>query len=153
MPRSVLFPASSELIQDGYWIHGRLCGASAALSALHNTRVRLSQNHRLTFLTNSIRQMLSAPRYSGAVANPGGDWAVYSADSYSFETHAESIKWYLMRVSTGEITKLPFEDEVSEMVWVGPTDTSVLYINVNKNDVPGGVTLWTADLADSPVKG
>ena len=38
-----------------------------------------------------------------------------------------------MRVSTGEITKLPFEDEISEMVWLGETNTSVLYINVNKD--------------------
>ena len=58
-----------------------------------------------------------------------------------------------MRLSTGEITNLPFQDEVSEMVWVGDTDTSVLYINLNKADVPGGVSLFTADLADSPIKG
>lgn len=97
--------------------------------------------------------MLSSPRYSSAVANPSGEWAVYSTDSYSFETHESTVTWNLIRISTGEITKLPFQDEVSEMVWVGNTDTSVLYVNVNKNDVPGGVTLWTADLADSSVKG
>ena len=97
--------------------------------------------------------MLSAPRYSSAVPNPSGEWAVYSSDSYSFETQGSTTTWNLMRISTGEITKLPFEDEVSEIVWVGDTNISVLYVNVNKNDVPGGVTLWTADLADSPVKG
>ena len=59
-----------------------------------------------------------------------------------------------MRISTGEVTKLPFEDEVSEMVWVGDTNNSVLYVNVNKDGgTPGGITLWTANLADSPVKG
>ena len=59
-----------------------------------------------------------------------------------------------MRVSSGEITKLPYEDEVSEMVWVGETDTSVLYVNVEKTGgTPGGITLWTADLANSNATG
>ena len=99
-------------------------------------------------------QMLSAPRYSSAVANPSGEWAVYSSDTYSFQTHSSAVTWNLMKISTGEITKLPFEDEVSEMVWVGDTATSILYVNVNKDGgTPGGITLWTADLADSSVKG
>ena len=57
-----------------------------------------------------------------------------------------------MRLSIGEITDLPWSDDVSESVWVGPTDTSVLYLNGTNDDVPGGVTLYTADLADSPIK-
>jgi hypothetical protein len=98
-------------------------------------------------------QMLSAPRYSSAVANSNGEWAVYSSGSYSFQEHSSTAIWNLMKISTGEITKLPFEDEVSEMAWVGDTNTSVLYVNVNKNGgTPGGITLWTADLADSPIK-
>jgi hypothetical protein len=98
-------------------------------------------------------QMLSAPRYSSAVANSNGEWAIYSSDSYSFDEHSSTVTWNLMRISTGEITTLPFEDEVSEMAWVGDTNTSVLYVNVNKDGgTPGGITLWTADLGDSPIK-
>lgn len=98
--------------------------------------------------------MLSAPRRSSAVTNANGKWAVFSSSAYSFDQHASTTAWYLMRVSSGEITKLPFEDEVSEMVWVGETNTSVLYVNANKDGgTPGGITLWTADLADSEPKG
>jgi hypothetical protein len=98
-------------------------------------------------------QMLSAPRYSSAVANSNGEWAIYSSDSYSFDEHSSTVTWNLMRISTGEITTLPFEDEVSEMAWVGDTNTSVLYVNVDKDGgTPGGITLWTADLGDSPIK-
>ena len=57
-----------------------------------------------------------------------------------------------MRLSTGEVTELPFSDEVSEIVWVGPTNTSVLYINGTNEEIPGGITLYTADLANSPIK-
>ena len=97
--------------------------------------------------------MLSAPRYSSAIPDPSGTWAVFTVDTYSFEDHEESLTWQLMKISSGEITKLPFTDEVSEMVWVGETNTSVLYINSTNEDVSGGVTLWTADLADSPIQG
>lgn len=57
-----------------------------------------------------------------------------------------------MRLSTGEVTDLPFSDDVSEMVWVGPTDTSVLYVNGTNENIPGGVTLYTADLAKTPIE-
>ncbi|KAK4495912.1 hypothetical protein PRZ48_013180 [Zasmidium cellare] len=97
--------------------------------------------------------MISAPRYSGASPDPSGTWAVFTSTNYSFEEHESSSKWNLLRISTGEITDLPLNSsEVSEMVWVGPTNTSVLYINGTNEDVPGGVTLYTADLAESPIK-
>ena len=97
--------------------------------------------------------MLSAPRYSSAVPNANGDWAVFSVDTYSFDDHEESLQWKLLRLSTGEISNLPFTDDVSEIVWVGDTATSVLYINGTNDEIRGGVTLWTADLADDPIKG
>ena len=104
-------------------------------------------------LTAGNRQMLSAPRYSGASANPSGDWAVYSTSNYSFDAHESASSWKLMKLSTGEVSDLPFDEDVSEMVWVGDTDTSVLYVKASNRPVPGGVTLWTADLANSPVRG
>jgi hypothetical protein len=36
---------------------------------------------------------------------------------------------------------------VSEVVWVGDTDDSILYINSTNEQIPGGVTLYTADLS------
>jgi len=97
--------------------------------------------------------MLSAPRYSTASANPSGEWAVYTSTNYSFADHEASTTWKLLNINTGDISDLPFSSDVSEMVWVGSTNTSVLYINGTNDDVPGGVTLWTTDLAESPIVG
>lgn len=97
--------------------------------------------------------MLSAPRYSAASANPSGDWAVYTYTNYSFETAEAATTWKLLNIKTGDIADLPFSDDVSEIVWVGSTNTSVLYLNGTNDDVPGGVTLWTTDLAESPIVG
>jgi hypothetical protein len=98
--------------------------------------------------------MLSAPRYSVASANPSGEWAVYTSTNYSFETHEAATTWKLLNIKTGDISELPFSGgDVSEMVWVGSTNTSVLYLNGTNDDVPGGVTLWTTDLAESPIVG
>jgi len=58
-----------------------------------------------------------------------------------------------MKLDTGEISDLPFMENVSEILWVGSTSTSVLYVNSTNENVPGGVTLWTADLASEEVRG
>lgn len=97
--------------------------------------------------------MLSAPRYSAASSNPSGEWAVYTSTNYSFETQEAATVWKLLNIKTGDISDLPFADDVSEMVWVGSTNTSVLYINGTNDEIPGGVTLWTTDLAVSPIVG
>jgi len=97
--------------------------------------------------------MLSAPRYSAASASPSGEWAVYTSTNYSFAEGASSTTWKLLNINTGDISDLPFSSEVSEMVWVGSTNTSVLYLNGTNDEVPGGVTLWTTDLAESPIVG
>ncbi len=96
--------------------------------------------------------MISAPRYSGAVANPSGEWALYSTSAYSFDDHESTVIWYLMNITSGEITKVPFGDDVSEVVWVGDSDTSILYTS-SKSSVKSGISLWTADLADPSAKG
>ena len=97
--------------------------------------------------------MISAPRYGAAVPNPSGEWAIFSTSTYSFEDHASSSQWKMMKLDTGEILDLPFTDNVSEILWVGSTSTSVLYVNQTNVAVPGGVTLWTADLASENVTG
>ncbi|GAB7364762.1 hypothetical protein MBLNU230_g5560t1 [Neophaeotheca triangularis] len=96
-------------------------------------------------------QMISAPRYSANVPNPSGEWAVYSSSNYSFDTHESSTSWHLMKLPSGEISDLPFGADVAEMLWLGPTDTSVIYVNGTNEQIPGGVSMWSADLADSPI--
>jgi hypothetical protein len=50
-------------------------------------------------------------------------------------------------VESGNTTKAPFGSEVSEVVWIGETDDSILYLNSSNEEIPGGVTLYTADLS------
>lgn len=99
--------------------------------------------------------MLSTPRYSSAVPNSNGEWAIFSTSSYSFEEHESTSQWKLMNLQTAVVSDLPaaWGDEVSEIVWVGDTPTSVLYINGTNEEVAGGVTLWTADVAAEEIQG
>lgn len=93
--------------------------------------------------------MVSAPRYTAAIPNPSGDWAFYTSKNYSFEERESSTTWKLINLVSGDITDLPWGSNITDAVWVGPTNTSVLYVNATTADVPGGVTLYTADLADA----
>lgn len=71
--------------------------------------------------------------------------AAFTATSYSFESHTASTVWNLMDLNTGEISLLYNGSEVSEMIWIGPRDTSVLYVNSTNSEVEGGVELWVSD--------
>lgn len=73
------------------------------------------------------------------------DLAAFTATSYSFDTHKASTVWNLMDLKTGEVSLLYNGSEVAEMVWIGPTNTSVLYVNGTNREVDGGVELWVSD--------
>lgn len=73
--------------------------------------------------------------------------ALFSSTTYNWTTHKSSTTWQLLDLTSGDVTEAPFDSSVSEVVWVGPTNTSILYINGTNDDVPGGVTLYTADIA------
>lgn len=49
-------------------------------------------------------------------------------------------------MASGKTKEAPFGSEVSEIVWIGDTDTSILYINGTNDKTAGGVTLYTADI-------
>ncbi|KAF2789172.1 alpha/beta-hydrolase [Melanomma pulvis-pyrius CBS 109.77] len=91
-------------------------------------------------------QMLAAPRRSTANVNPSGEWGLFSSTSYNWTTHKSKTTWQLLNIASGNITEAPFDSEVSEVVWIGATDTSILYINSTNEEIPGGVTLYTADI-------
>jgi len=95
--------------------------------------------------------MLAAPRYGVATPNPSGEWAVYTSTNYSFETQEAATTWKIMKLPSGEISDLTFDGDVAEMLWIGATDTSVIYVNGTNDETPGGVSMWSADLADSPI--
>ena len=72
---------------------------------------------------------------------------MFSETTYSFDEHEATTVWKLMNTETGDQTVLPWDgDVVSELAWVGPSNTSVLYINATAGDVEGGVTLYTSDV-------
>ncbi|KAI1150306.1 dipeptidyl-peptidase-like protein V precursor [Nemania diffusa] len=99
-------------------------------------------------LANSftIEGMLGAPRRSTANVNPSGKLALFSSTSYNWDTQAASTTWQLLDVASGKTKEAPFGSEVSEIVWIGDTDTSILYINGSNDKIAGGVTLYTADI-------
>lgn len=67
---------------------------------------------------------------------------MFSASEYSFDTHSSSSSWSLLDLKSGKITQLTNSSDVSEIVWLGTDDTSLLYINGTNADVPGGSELW-----------
>ncbi|RYF46086.1 MAG: hypothetical protein EOO38_14800 [Cytophagaceae bacterium] len=77
------------------------------------------------------------------------DRALFSETKYNWTTAKATTAWYFLDTETGNVTKAPFGSAVSEVVWVGDTDDSILYINSTNEQIPGGVTLYTADLSTS----
>lgn len=53
-----------------------------------------------------------------------------------------------MDLENGKITPLTNDSNVSEMIWLGSSDSDLLYINGTNADIPGGVELWVSDTAD-----
>lgn len=70
---------------------------------------------------------------------------LFTSTSYNWTAGKASTTWHFLDVASGNITDAPIDSDVSEVVWVGKTNTSVLYINGTNDNVPGGVTLYTAD--------
>jgi hypothetical protein len=77
------------------------------------------------------------------------EWALFTATTYNWTTHKASTTWQVLNIGSGNITAAPFDSEVSEVVWVGSSNMSILYINTTNEDIPGGVTLYTADLLEA----
>jgi hypothetical protein len=71
---------------------------------------------------------------------------LFSETKYNWTTAKSTSTWYFLDTTTGNTTKAPFGSAVSEVVWVGDSDDSILYINSTNDNIPGGVTLYTADL-------
>jgi hypothetical protein len=53
----------------------------------------------------------------------------------------------LIDLKSGKITVLTNDSNVSEVIWLGTDDSSLLYINGTNADIPGGVELWVSDTA------
>ncbi|TLD31353.1 hypothetical protein PspLS_01728 [Pyricularia sp. CBS 133598] len=90
--------------------------------------------------------MLSANRYSDAVPNPSGEFALFSANKYSFESGSRRSWWNILDLKTGDISVWFNGSGISEVVFAGPTPTSIIYLNGTNAEEDGGVSLYAADL-------
>lgn len=71
-----------------------------------------------------------------------------SGSQYSFETKETKAWWSLLDLKTGELNTLTEGSDVSEIVWAGNDDTSILYLNSSNSEIPGGSELWVSDTSD-----
>ncbi|CBX91440.1 hypothetical protein IAQ61_010790 [Plenodomus lingam] len=95
----------------------------------------------------TTESMLAAPRRSTGILSPKGDRALFTETKFNWTSEKSTTSWYFIDTNTGETTKAPFGSDVSELVWVGETEDSILYINATNEIIPGGVTLYTVDLS------
>jgi hypothetical protein len=91
------------------------------------------------------KSMLAANRYSGALPNPSGDFALFTSTNYSFADGEASSVWKKIDLSNGDVETWADASEISEIVFVGPKDTSILYLNGTNAD-GDGVSLYTSDV-------
>ncbi|KAI1105331.1 alpha/beta-hydrolase [Jackrogersella minutella] len=89
--------------------------------------------------------MLAANRYGVAAPNPSGDFAIYTVSNYTFDTAESSSHWNKLDLKTGDITLWYAGSDISEVVFVGPTPTSIIYINGTNAKGDGGISLYSAD--------
>jgi hypothetical protein len=74
--------------------------------------------------------------------------AVFSETTYSWEEHESSTHWSLLDLATSEVSLLFNGSDIAEFVWLGPNDTSVIYVNGSNSEVEGGVEIWVSDVTD-----
>ncbi|KAJ9488209.1 hypothetical protein VN97_g5072 [Penicillium thymicola] len=93
-------------------------------------------------------ELITAPRRGEAIPNPSGEVALFSTSEYSFETHVTSSWWSLLDLETGKVTQLTNDSNVSELTWLGSTDSGLLYINGTNAEIPGGTEIWVSDTSE-----
>ncbi|KAI1270490.1 dipeptidyl-peptidase V [Xylariaceae sp. FL1019] len=109
--------------------------AAAALAVLPKAMARITPE-----------LMLSANRYSDAQPNPSGDFAIFYASNYTFETQESAAWWNKLDLKTGEISLWTTDSDISEFVFVGDKPTSIIYINGTNEEGDGGISLYSADV-------
>jgi hypothetical protein len=51
-----------------------------------------------------------------------------------------------LNLTTGDVSLLYNGSEISEMFWIGPTDTSVIYVNGTNDEEDGGISMYAGDV-------
>lgn len=53
--------------------------------------------------------------------------------------------WNLLNLTSGEVSLLFNGSDIAEMAWIGPTDTSVVYVNATNEEGDGGISMYAGD--------
>ncbi len=64
---------------------------------------------------------------------------------YSFDTKETSSVWKKLDLATGSISVWYEGSDISEVVFVGPNPTSIIYVNGTNEEDNGGISLYSAD--------
>lgn len=63
--------------------------------------------------------MLSAPRRSAATPNSDGTLALFTVQSYSFQTHSKTVEIRVLDIKSGQSKVLVSDTKASEPTWLG----------------------------------
>ncbi|EPS45728.1 hypothetical protein H072_250 [Dactylellina haptotyla CBS 200.50] len=94
------------------------------VSALSTFAYLVSRASAATGPVVTAKDLLGSPRLSGAVPNPAGTLALFSASTYNFEKHDSVKSFHIVDISeaNGQVTKLWDDKNVMEAVWLGVED-------------------------------
>ena len=73
------------------------------------------------------------------------DFALFTVSKYSFDTKETTSAWKKLDLATGDISVWYNGSDISEVVFVGPKPSSILYVNGTNEEGDGGISLWSAD--------
>lgn len=74
--------------------------------------------------------------------------AIWTSTNYSFEDQEATTIWEQLNLTSGDVSTWTTDSNISEVVFVGPSNTSILYINATNEEGDGGISLYTADATD-----
>jgi hypothetical protein len=70
---------------------------------------------------------------------------IFSSTTYSWDEHETSTVWNTIDLKSGKISLLTNSSGISEMVWAGSTNTSIIYINGTNDEDDGGISIYAGD--------
>lgn len=71
---------------------------------------------------------------------------MHTATNYSFELHKATTVWNILDLKSGQISLWTASSEISEVVFVGHSPSSIIYLNATNEEGDGGISLYAADV-------
>lgn len=70
---------------------------------------------------------------------------MFTSSSYSFETKKGKTIWNILDLKSGDISLWSDSADISEVVFVGDSPSSIIYLNSTNEQGDGGISLYAAD--------